>query len=161
MGLSPVVGAFAAGMAATAAKAIGRIRDFAEKLNIVFAPLFFAIIGARVDLRGFNMDVFLLSLLIIAVAVVSKLFGCGLPSMIFLKEERRKWTKVGIGMISRGEVGLIVAAAGASAGILTGNLYTTVVIMVAASTIITPVWLKAAYRKEPPAPAAVMEKEAK
>lgn len=148
-GLSPVVGAFAAGMAVTATKAFNKIREYAEKLDTIFAPLFFVIIGARVDLRGFNFDVFVLSLVIIAVAVVTKLVGCGLPAMIFLKD-KRKATKVGIGMISRGEVGLIVAAAGASAGILSGTLYTTVVIMVAVSTIVTPVWLKVAYRREPP-----------
>ena len=79
--------------------------------------------------------------------------------MLFLKD-RRKSMKVGIGMISRGEVGLIVAAAGASAGVLSGNLYTTVVIMVAVSTIITPVWLKIAYKKDPPEPSPAVEKEA-
>lgn len=156
-GLSPIVGAFAAGMAATASRAIARIREYAEKLDVFFAPLFFAIVGARVDLRGVSLEVLALAGVLIAVAVVTKLAGCGLPSMIFLKD-RKKSMRVGIGMISRGEVGLIVAAAGVSAGVLPGALYTTVVIMVAASTIITPVWLKAAYRKEPPEPAAVVAK---
>lgn len=153
-GLSPIVGAFAAGLATTTAKA--KIREYAEKLDIFFAPLFFAIIGARVDLRGVDMEVLILSGVIIAIAVVTKLVGCGLPAMLFLKD-RNKSMKVGIGMISRGEVGLIVAAAGASAGVLSGALYTTVVIMVAVSTIITPVWLKIAYRKDPPEPATVVE----
>jgi Kef-type K+ transport system membrane component KefB len=148
-GLSPIVGAFAAGMAVTGARAIKQIREFAEKLDFIFAPLFFAIIGARIDLRGLNSDIVVLGLVIVAVAVGTKLAGCGLPSMIFLKD-KRKAAKVGIGMISRGEVGLIVAAAGASAGILSGNMYTAVVLMVAVSTVITPIWLKFAYRKEPP-----------
>lgn len=148
MGLSPIVGAFAAGMAVTTAKAFQKIREYAEKLDVLFAPLFFAIVGARVDLRGVNLDVLLLGAIIIGIAVVTKLVGCGLPSMIFLKDKRRA-TKVGIGMISRGEVGLIVAAAGASVGVLSDNLYTTVVIMVAVTTIITPVWLRLAYKKEP------------
>ncbi|HEX7033476.1 MAG TPA: cation:proton antiporter [Nitrososphaera sp.] len=149
MGLSPIVGAFAAGMAVTTAKGFQKIREYAEKLDVLFAPLFFAIVGARVDLRGVNLDVLLLGAIIIGIAVVTKLIGCGLPSMIFLRDKRRA-TKVGIGMISRGEVGLIVAAAGASAGVLSGNLYTAVVITVAATTIITPVWLKLAYKKDPP-----------
>jgi Kef-type K+ transport system membrane component KefB len=109
------------------------------------------IIGARVDLRGVNLEVLLLAGIVIAIATVTKLAGCGLPAMMFLKD-RRKGMKVGIGMISRGEVGLIVAAAGASTGVLSGNLYSTIVIMVAVSTIITPVWLKMAYRKDPPEP---------
>jgi Kef-type K+ transport system membrane component KefB len=55
-------------------------------------------------------------------------------------------------MISRGEVGLIVAGVGVSSGVLTADIYTSVIIMVAASTIITPLWLKAAYKKEPAEP---------
>lgn len=157
-GLSPIVGAFAAGMAVTASKAFQQIRQYAEKLDIVFAPLFFAIIGARVDLRAVNAEVLALAGIMIAVAVGTKLVGCGLPSMIFLKD-KGKAMKVGIGMISRGEVGLIVAAAGASAGVLSSNLFSTVVIMVTVSTIITPVWLKMAYRKDPPEPAGAVEKE--
>ncbi len=159
-GLSPIVGAFAAGMAVTASKVFHKIREYVEKLEIVFAPLFFAIVGAQVDLRGVNLEVLLLAGIVIAIAVVTKLGGCGLPSMLFLKD-KRKSMKVGIGMISRGEVGLIVAAAGASAGVLSGNLYTTVVIMVAVSTIITPVWLKIAYKKDPAEPSAAVEQEAK
>lgn len=155
-GLSPIVGAFATGMAVTASKVFHKIREFAERLEIIFAPLFFAIIGAQVDLRGVNLEVMMLAGIMIAIAVATKLDGCGLPSMLFLKD-KGKAMKVGIGMVSRGEVGLIVAAAGASAGAISGNLYTTVIIMVAVSTIITPVWLKIAYRKDSPEPAAGME----
>src|SRR5690606_22447171 len=118
-------------------------------LDVVFAPLFFAIIGAQVDLRGMNIEVLTLGGIIIAVAIVSKLAGCGLSSFIFIKD-RKKAARIGIGMISRGEVGLIVAAAGASSGILSGNLYTTVVMMVAVTTIITPIWLKMSYKRDPP-----------
>jgi Kef-type K+ transport system membrane component KefB len=55
---------------------------------------------------------------------------------------------VGIGMISRGEVGLIVAGIGVTSGVLSSNIYTTVIIMVAVTTLITPVWLRKAYSKE-------------
>ena len=67
--------------------------------------------------------------------------------MIFLKD-RTKSLKVGIGMISRGEIGLIVAGIGVTSGALSSNIYTTVIIMVAITTIITPIWLKKAYSKE-------------
>jgi len=63
--------------------------------------------------------------------------------------------RVGIGMISRGEVGLIVAGVGVSSGALSNDIYTTVIIMVAVTTIITPIWLKFAYRKESTEPSAV------
>jgi Kef-type K+ transport system membrane component KefB len=149
VGLSPIVGAFSAGMAVASTKIIKRVEEYVDKLEIIFAPLFFAIIGAQVNLTGFNLDVLILSAVVIVVAIFSKLIGCGLPATIFMRN-KSKALKVGIGMISRGEVGLIVAGIGVSSGVLSSNIYTTVIIMVAITTVITPVWLKFSYRKEPP-----------
>ena len=147
VGLSPIVGAFAVGMAVASSRIIRRVEEYVDKLEIIFAPLFFAIIGAQVDLTGVNLNVLYLSSIIIIVAIVTKLIGCALPAMIFLKD-RTKSLKVGIGMISRGEIGLIVAGIGVTSGALSSNIYTTVIIMVAITTIITPIWLKKAYSKE-------------
>jgi len=149
VGLSPIVGAFAVGMAVASTKIIKRVEEYVEKLEIIFAPLFFAIIGAQVDLRGVNPDVILLSGVIVAVAIITKLVGCGLPSLVFLKD-KGKAVRVGIGMISRGEVGLIVAGVGVTSGALSSDIYTAVIIMVAVTTIITPIWLKKSYKKDPP-----------
>ena len=146
-GLSPIVGAFSVGMAIASTKIIKRVEEYVDKLEIIFAPLFFAIIGAQVNLTGVNLDVLFLSSIIIVIAVLSKLGGCGLPALMFLRN-KSKAMKVGIGMISRGEVGLIVAGIGVTAGILSSNIYTTLVIMVAVTTLITPVWLKKAYSKD-------------
>lgn len=147
IGLSPIVGAFAVGMALSHTKVFEKIENYIEKIGLIFAPLFFAIIGAQVDFRVVNMEILLLSGLIIVIAVSTKLFGCGLPAMLFLKN-KAQGMRVGIGMISRGEVGLIVAGVGISSGILTSDVYSTIVIMVAVTTIITPIWLKIEYRKE-------------
>jgi Kef-type K+ transport system membrane component KefB len=147
VGLSPIVGAFAVGMAVASTRVIKQIGEYVSKLEIIFAPLFFAIIGAQVDLRGININVLYLAGLIVAIAIVTKLVGCGVPSMIFLKD-RSKAIKVGVGMISRGEVGLIIAGVGVSAGALATDTYTSIIIMVAATTIITPIWLKILYKKE-------------
>jgi Kef-type K+ transport system membrane component KefB len=147
VGLSPIVGAFSVGMAVASTKLIKRIEEYVDKLEIIFAPLFFAIIGAQVDLTGINLDVLILSAIMIIVAIVSKLVGCGLPALMFLRT-KSKATKVGVGMISRGEVGLIVAGIGVTSGALSANIYTAVIIMVAVTTLITPVWLKRAYSKE-------------
>jgi Kef-type K+ transport system membrane component KefB len=149
VGLSPIVGAFAVGMAVASTRVIKQMEDYVSKLEIIFAPLFFAIIGAQVDLRGININVLYLAGIMVAVAIATKLAGCGLPAMIFLKN-KSKAMRVGIGMISRGEVGLIVAGVGVSSGVLPNDIYTTVIIMVTLTTIVTPVWLKMAYRKEPP-----------
>jgi Kef-type K+ transport system membrane component KefB len=134
-------------MAVASTKLIKQVGEYVDKLEIIFAPLFFAIIGAQVNLTGFNLDVLFLSSIIIVVAIVTKLVGCGLPALLFLKN-RSNAMKVGIGMISRGEVGLIVAGIGVTSGALSPNIYTTVIIMVVATTLITPVWLKKRYGKE-------------
>ena len=157
LGLSPIVGAFAIGMAVASTRIIKQVHEYVDKLQIIFAPLFFAIIGAQVDLRGVNVDVLYIAGIMIAIAVVTKLIGTGLPSMIFLKD-RGKAMKVGIGMISRGEVGLIVAGVGVSSGALSNDIYTAIIIMVAATTIITPIWLKVSYRNESLEPAAPLDK---
>ena len=147
VGLSPIVGAFSVGMAVASTRVIKQIGEYVSKLEIIFAPLFFAIIGAQVDLRGININVLYLAGLIVVIAIITKLVGCGIPSVIFLKD-RSKAMKVGVGMISRGEVGLIIAGVGVSAGALATDTYTSIIIMVAATTIITPIWLKIMYKKE-------------
>ncbi|KRT61369.1 MAG: sodium/hydrogen exchanger [Thaumarchaeota archaeon CSP1-1] len=143
IGLSPIVGAFAVGMALSTTKVFEKVESFIGKIGIIFAPFSLA----QVDFRGIDMEILILSGIIIVIAVVTKLFGCGLPAWAFLKS-RTQGMRVGIGMISRGEVGLIVAGVGLSAGVLTSGVYSTIVLMVAATTIITPIWLKMDYRRE-------------
>ena len=107
IGLSPIVGAFAVGMALSTTKVFEKVEHFIGKIGLIFAPLFFAIIGAQVDFRTVNLEILGLSGILIAVAIVTKYFGCGLPAWLFLKD-RAKGMRVGVGMISRGEVGLFL-----------------------------------------------------
>ena len=132
-------------MAVASTKLVKQVEEYAHKLQFIFAPLFFAIIGAQVDLRGVNLDVLVISGIIIAIAISTKLVGCGLPSLIFLKDKTSSM-RVGIGMISRGEVGLIVAGVGVTSGVLSTDIYTSIIIMVATTTIITPIWLKKSFK---------------
>ena len=147
VGLSPIVGAFSVGMAVASTRIIKRVEEYVDKLEIIFGPLFFAIIGAQVNLTGINFEVLILSAIVVIVAIISKLAGCGLPSLLFLRNKSKAMI-VGIGMISRGEVGLIVAGIGVTSGVLSSNIYTTIIIMVATTTLITPLWLRKAYSKE-------------
>ncbi len=147
IGLSPIVGAFAVGMALSTSRVFEKIEGFIRRIGLIFAPLFFSIIGAQVDFRGIDLEILMLSGIIIVIAVLTKYLGCGLPAWFFLKD-KTKGMRVGIGMISRGEVGLIVAGVGLSAGVLSSSVYSTIVLMVAATTIITPIWLKMDYRKD-------------
>ena len=151
IGLSPIVGAFAVGMAVASTKLIKQVEEYVHRLQFIFAPLFFSIIGAQVDLRGINLNVLIIAGTIVLIAIFTKLIGCGLPSIIFLKDKAKSF-RVGIGMISRGEVGLIVAGVGITSGALSTDVYTAIIIMVAITTIITPIWLKKVYQKELPSP---------
>jgi len=83
LGLSPIVGSFAAGMALASSETVEKIREYARKISIVFSPVFFALAGAAFDIRAFFTSdwffyAFFVSLII--VAIISKLFGCGIPA---------------------------------------------------------------------------------
>ncbi|HEY5620362.1 MAG TPA: cation:proton antiporter, partial [Candidatus Bathyarchaeia archaeon] len=105
LGLSPFVGAFSAGMAVANSKAIEKVKDYTEKLLYIFGTLFFAVIGARIDPRAFLNISYFLVVVVLLVAVASKIIGCGIPAAFFLKDPD-KGLRVGVGMASRGEVGL-------------------------------------------------------
>lgn len=96
MGLSPIVGAFTVGMAVDNTRLIKTVEEYVEKLQIIFGPLFFAIIGVQVDLRGVNLTVLYLSAVVVSITIFTKLIGCGTPSLIFLRN-KSKATNVGIG----------------------------------------------------------------
>ena len=91
VGLSPIVGSFSVGMAVASTKIIKRVEEYVDKLEIIFGPLFFAIIGAQVNLTGVNIDVLILSAIVIVIAIVSKLLGCGLPSLLFLRDKCKSY----------------------------------------------------------------------
>jgi Kef-type K+ transport system membrane component KefB len=151
LGLSPIVGAFAAGMAVASSKTIDKIRDYTKKLSIVFSPVFFALAGAAFDIRSFitsDWFFYIFFITLVAVAVISKMIGCGVPAAFFLKD-RGKGAKVGFGMISRGEVGLIVAGVAISAGAITQSTYAAILGMIMITTIMAPILLRRAYDKEP------------
>lgn len=141
IGLSPIVGAFAVGMALAGANVAQRMRDYVEKLEFIFRPLFFAVIGAQVNLAGITPEMLLIGVGLILVAIATKIVGCGLPASFFLKS-RVGGRIVGIAMISRGEVGLIVAGLAIASGAISSSIYAIVVLMVVATTVLTPLWLK-------------------
>lgn len=151
LGLSPIVGAFAAGMAIASSEMVEKIRDFAEKISVIFSPVFFALAGAQFNIMNFftaDLSFYVFFLVLIIVAIVSKMIGCGLPAAFFLKN-RSKGAKVGYGMISRGEVGLIVAGVAISAGAITQSMYSAILGMIIVTTILAPLFLRKSYDNEP------------
>ncbi len=150
LGLSPIVGAFAAGMAVASSTTIEKIRDYARKVAIIFSPVFFALAGAEFDIRSFLTNdwfFYIFFIAIVVVAIVSKIVGCGLPAAYFLKN-RCKGNKVGYGMMSRGEVGLIVAGVAISAGAITQSTYAAILGMIMITTILAPLLLRRECDKE-------------
>jgi Kef-type K+ transport system membrane component KefB len=145
LGLHPIVGAFAAGMAIAGSRVLGQVKEYIDKINLIFSPIFFAFIGAQLDLFSLREEALLGILILIAIAIVSKIVGCGLPAYAYLRNKGQA-TRVGIGMVSRGEVGLIIAGIGLTSGSIGQNVYAQIVTMAIATTIITPVLLRRVFR---------------
>lgn len=141
VGLHPIVGAFSAGMAIAESKVLTQVREYISKVTLVFSPIFFAVIGARLNLWVLSLMSFYGVLLMLAIAVVSKVVGCGIPAALVTRTPRIG-VRVGIGMVSRGEVGLIVAGIGLAAGAISQDVYAQIVAMAIITTIMTPILLR-------------------
>ena len=111
-----------------------------------FVPIFFVDIGLRVNIRDLNASALLLLLVVCLVAVAGKLLGSGVGARLGGFSWRESY-QLGIGMISRGEVGLIVASVGLAEGLLDADIFSTIVGMVLVTTLITPPMLRAAFSK--------------
>lgn len=143
IGVAAIVGAFFAGMA-LAGRVDTRVNYLTHGATELLVPFFLAGIGLRVDLSAFaTRSTVLLSLVLVVVAVVSKFAGCGLSAY---KLGRQDALRIGVGMIPRGEVGMVVAQLGLTMGVLSQPIYAVVVLMAVATTIIAPPLLKLVYR---------------
>lgn len=147
LGLSPLVGAFSAGMAIASSRSLEKVRSFIANIELIFVPLFFVVMGAGIDPRAFLAGNFLLIFVITLVAIVSKVIGCGVSASLLLRDPR-KGLRVGLGMISRGEIGFVIASVGLTNGILTGDIYTTLVAVTCITVVITPLLLRKSYEAE-------------
>jgi len=143
IGVAAIVGAFLAGMAL--AESTGpRVRHLANGVAELLVPFFLAGIGLHVDLSAFsNWSNAMLALTILAAAVVSKFIGCGLGALSLGKADA---LRVGVGMIPRGEVGMVVAQIGLGFGIIKQNVYGVVVFMSVATTIVAPPLINLAFK---------------
>ena len=141
MGLSPIVGTFAAGMAIAGSQFKHKIEIFTNHIRIIFAPIFFAYVGAQINLAEIvGIDLFAF-VLILTLAMVGKLLGCGIPGYIFLRN-RIQAQRIGIGMSSRGEVGIVIAGIGYSSGLIDSYLYALLMGVIMVTTVISPILLR-------------------
>jgi Kef-type K+ transport system membrane component KefB len=141
MGLSPIVGTFAAGMAIAGSQFKHKIEIFTNHIRIIFAPIFFAYVGAQINLAEIvGIDLFAF-VLILTLAMVGKLLGCGIPGYIFLRN-RIQAQRIGIGMSSRGEVGIVIAGIGYASGLLDSYSYALLMGVIMVTTVISPILLR-------------------
>ena len=144
-GVADITGAFIAGLTVSSINKKYYIEDKLDTVSYAFlSPIFFASIGLKVVLPKMSMVVILFALCLTVVAVISKIIGCGLGCKIF-KYTNRESLQVGIGMVSRGEVALIVANKGFNANLINSTVLAPVLIVVIATTILSPILLKMSY----------------
>lgn len=114
---------------------------------LFFSPIFFASVGLKANIRELTTELMIFALALLIVAILTKIIGCGLAAKMF-KFDTRSALAIGVGMVSRGEVALIVAQKGADAGLLDTALFPPIVLMVIVTTLFAPIFLKAVLNKK-------------
>ena len=151
-GVADITGAFVAGLIISGTAKSAYVAKRIDTLSyLLIAPVFFASIGLKVERPDFNMTLVVLTLLLLLVAVFSKIIGCGLGAKICGYTGIQS-IRIGSGMVSRGEVALIISSKGVALGLMNSMFLTPVLLVVVVTTIVTPILLKFAFadRKNDP-----------
>ncbi len=143
IGLAAIVGAFLAGLTLSDLKEFAKIQERFVSLSWFFVPFFFVLMGTYIDIEAFSKPIVLLETLVFTgVALISKYFGSYLGA---LEEKTQVAREVGVGMIPRGEVGIVIAGIALAAGAIDINVYTSVIGMVVMTTVLSPFLIKYVY----------------
>jgi Kef-type K+ transport system membrane component KefB len=139
IGLSAIVGAFLAGAVFEGVrfKNSKELKEGAEYIHIIFGAVFFISLGILVNLRELSISVLPFFVALLLVAVMTKVFGCGVTARI-AGYNKAESLIIGFGMSPRGEVAMIVALIGLSSGVISQDIYVAIVLMSLITTIITP-----------------------
>ena len=147
-GVADITGAFVAGLVLSNTSSEKRSQYLASNFETIsflyLSPVFFASIGLQVELTGMNTHILLFAVALTIVAILSKILGCGLGAKL-CRYTNQESLQIGVGMISRGEVALIVATKGADLGLISNELFGPVIVVVVVTTIITPILLKLVF----------------
>lgn len=147
-GVADITGAFVAGLALSNGPRATYLSNRFDTLSyMLLSPVFFASIGLKVVLPKMSMSIILFAVILLVVAVLTKVVGCGLGAKM-CKFSNKDSLRIGVGMVSRGEVALIVASKGAAVGLMNEKYFAPIVIMVVVTTIITPILLKFVYKSK-------------
>ncbi len=146
-GVADITGAYVAGLVASLSTKRDVIyHEFDTVSYMLVAPVFFASIGLKVVLDSMSSSILIFTAILLVVAIITKVVGCGLGAKL-CRYSNWEAIQIGVGMISRGEVALIVANKGASLGLISDGLYAPIVVIVVFTTIVTPILLKMAFKK--------------
>lgn len=147
-GIADITGAYVAGIILCSIQDSDYIeRKVDINSYMLFGPIFFVSIGLKTDLSGMNTQILWFAIAFVIVGMLSKIVGCGLMAKIF-RYNNNDALKIGIGMMTRGEVALIVSQKGLSVGLLNAKYFTCVILLIIVSSILTPILLKILYSKE-------------
>ncbi len=147
LGITGIIGAFAAGIAISQTKYKEEVEQKIEPIAYaVFVPVFFVSIGLSVSFKGIGEQIWFIFALTL-IAIFTKLIGCGLGARVTGFNMRSSFA-IGAGMISRGEVALIIAALGLEAQLLAPEYFTSLVVVVILTTLVTPPILKKVFAKD-------------
>ncbi|EOU1884950.1 cation:proton antiporter [Clostridium perfringens] len=147
-GVADITGAFIAGLVISDSNRSKYLNSRFETLSyMLLSPIFFASIGIKVQLTAMTKTIFIFAILLLIVAILSKVFGCALGAKL-CKYSNREAIQIGTGMISRGEVALIVANKGIVMGLMLPEFLAPVVIVVVVTTIVTPILLKVVFNNK-------------
>ncbi len=147
-GIADITGAYVAGIVLCSMRDSSYIEEKMEVSSyMIFGPVFFASIGLKTNIDNINGNILLFSLCFVLVALICKILGCGLMARI-CRFRFQDSLKIGVGMMTRGEVALIVAQKGLSVGLLTPVYFTSVILLIIVSSILTPIVLKILYARD-------------
>ena len=148
-GVADITGAYIAGVVLSTNH---RCAEYVDKKvavgsYMIFGPIFFARIGMQISFEGMTLNILWFVIAFVVIAIASKIIGCGIVAKT-LKFSTKDSARIGVGMIARGEVALVVAQKGISAGLMNPQHLTVVVMLVLVSSILAPILLKALYKNK-------------
>lgn len=147
-GIADITGAYFAGIMLSRSKVRGYIDIKIHDVSTTFfSAIFFASIGIKVSLDGMGVSIWVFALILTVVACITKVVGCGLGAKI-CRFTNKESIQVGVGMISRGEVALIVAEKGRQCGLIDEDMFAPIIMVVIVTTLVTPILLKVAFHEK-------------
>ena len=147
-GLAMIIGAFSIGLALSGTELARRLETPLNGVYAFLVPIFFVVTGMMVDVRELG-GVWQFGLVLTLLATVGKVFGCGLPALA-VDFNRQGATRIGFGMLPRGEVALIMASIGITEGLINNSLFGVTIMMTLVTTIVAPIALSQLFKNEKP-----------